>query len=319
MVRLVDDLLDVSRVSRGKIELRTARVELGLIVNSAVEAARSLVDCMGHDLTVALPLEPIFLIGDSARLAQVIGNLLSNACKFTGKGGRLSLEIEKEDSVAVIRMRDSGIGISREQLPKLFELFMQVDSSLERPESGLGIGLTLVKHLVEMHSGTVEAFSAGLGLGSDFVVRLPLAPGLVESVAGLPATELAPTGNRILVVDDNVDAAESLAMVLGLTGHVTAMAYDGEAAIQVATAFAPEVIILDIGLPKLNGYEVARRIRQTPWGRRVVLIALTGWGQDRDRQIAADAGFDGYTVKPVDADALLQLVAQCLRNRPRVA
>jgi len=310
MVRLVDDLLDVSRISRGKIELRKDRVELASAVNHAVEAARTLVQCMEHDLTVTLPPLPIYLNADPTRLAQVLGNLLSNACKFTDKGGRISLTVEREGKQAVIQVRDNGIGIAADQLPRIFDMFMQVDTSLERSVSGLGIGLTLAKNLVEMHDGTLEVHSAGAGQGSEFVVRLPI---MVETPKPPPEPTVTEptttTARRILVVDDNRVSADSLARLLHLTGNETHAAYDGLEAVEAATTFRPDVVLLDIGLPKLNGYDVARKIREQPWGKNIVMVALTGWGQVEDRQKSREAGFNGHMVKPIDHAELMKLLA----------
>ena len=310
MVRLVDDLLDVSRISRGKIELRKDRVELASAVNHAVEAARTLVQCMEHDLTVTLPPLPIYLNADPTRLAQVLGNLLSNACKFTDKGGRISLTVEREGKQAVIQVRDNGIGIAADQLPRIFDMFMQVDTSLERSVSGLGIGLTLAKNLVEMHDGTLEVHSAGAGQGSEFVVRLPI---MVETPNPRPEPTVSePTttsARRILVVDDNRVSADSLARLLKLTGNETHTAYNGLEAVQAAATLRPDVVLLDIGLPKLNGYEVARRIREQPWGKTMVMVALTGWGQEEDRRKSSESGFNGHMVKPIDHAELMKLLA----------
>ena len=320
MVRLVDDLLDVSRISRGKIELRRERIELASSVHHAVEAARSLYHSMGHDLTVTLPPKPIYLNADPTRLAQVVGNLLNNACKFTDKGGRISLTVERAGGRAVIRVRDTGIGIAADQLPHIFDMFTQVDTSLERSVSGLGIGLTLVKNLVEMHDGTVEVSSAGLGRGSEFVVRLPVSAVTPEPPPEPPPGEPEPTtGRRILVVDDNRDSAESLADLLKLTGNETHTAHDGLEAVEAAATFRPGVVLLDIGLPKMNGYEAARKIRAQPWGKGMVLVALTGWGQDEDRRKSKEAGFDGHLVKPVDLAALTKLLAELLPTDDRPA
>ncbi|MDQ3564040.1 MAG: ATP-binding protein [Pseudomonadota bacterium] len=319
MVRLVDDLLDVSRISRGKIELCKEQVELASVVNQAVEAARSLVECMEHELTVALAPQPVHLNADPTRLAQVVGNLLNNACKFTNKGGRIWLTVEREGEQAVIRVRDNGIGIAADQLARIFDMFTQVDTSLERSVGGLGIGLTVVKNLAEMHAGMVEVHSAGLGQGSEFVVRLPI---LVETAKPPPeptVSEATPTTTRrILVVDDNRDSAESLAMLLKLMGNETHTAYDGFEAVEAAAAFRPDVILLDIGLPKLNGYEACRRIREQPWGKDMVLVALTGWGQEEDRRKSREAGFDGHIVKPVDPTALTKLLAETGASAPPV-
>ena len=312
MVRLVDDLLDVSRISRGKINLRKARVALASVVNEAVEVARAHCESLELNLAVSLPPEPIYLEGDSTRLAQIVGNLLSNACKFTDRGGSIRLSVEREAGQAVIRVRDTGIGIGAEQLPRIFELFVQADTSLERPMGGLGIGLTLVKNLVELHGGGIEVKSAGVGHGSEFVVRLPALTGTARPPAPEPAgPEPAPTtGLRILVVDDNRDMATSLAMVLELTGNETHIANDGLEAVDKAADVRPDVILLDIGLPKLNGYEVARKIRTQPWGKAVVMVAITGWGQEEDRQKAADAGFDAHLVKPMEHHSLTRLLAE---------
>jgi CheY-like chemotaxis protein len=252
-----------------------------------------------------LPLD-----ADPARLTQVVANLLNNACKFTDRGGRVSLHVEEENGLVAIRVRDSGIGIAAEHLPRLFDMFTQVDTSLERSRDGLGIGLTLVKTLVEMHGGTVAVRSEGVGHGSEFTVRLPIAtlPAVATSrpVAREPVSSIP---RRILIVDDNEDGAESLAMLLELAGHETHQAHDGVSAIEAADRIRPDVVLLDIGLPGLNGYEVCRRIRSEPWGKDLVLVALTGWGQDEDRQQSRNAGFDEHMVKPVDHDVLQSFLA----------
>jgi PAS domain S-box-containing protein len=308
LMGLVDDLLDVNRISRGKIELRRERIELAAVVTDAVEIARPLSERMQHELTVTVPAEPICVNADPLRLAQVVGNLLNNACKFTEKRGRVRLSVEREGEQAVIRVRDNGMGIAADQLPRIFDLFMQVDVSIERSVSGLGIGLSLVKSLVEMHGGTVEARSAGVGHGSEFVVRLPIT---AEAPTPQPVDDRTTThAHRILVVDDSRDAAESLAMLLELTGNETHTAHDGLEAVETAARVRPDLVLLDIGLPKINGYEAARRIREQPWGKSLVLVALTGWGQDEDRQKAREAGFDGHMVKPVDTAALTKLLAE---------
>jgi PAS domain S-box-containing protein len=305
MARLVDDLLDMSRITRGRIELRKERVELAPIVHQAVEAARAQYKSMNHELTVSLPPQPLQLDADPARLTQVVGNLLNNACKFTDRGGTVSLDVEEDNGLAIIRVRDSGIGIAAEHLPRLFEMFTQVDTSLERSRDGLGIGLTLVKTLVEMHGGTVDVRSDGLGHGSEFTVRLPILSGpSVAASSPIDTPAISAASRRILIVDDSVDGAESMSMLLELAGHETHQAHDGMAAIEAAGRLRPDVVLLDIGLPRLNGYEVCRRIRNEPWGKDVVLVALTGWGQEEDRQQSRDAGFDAHMVKPVDHEAL---------------
>lgn len=318
MARLVDDLLDVSRISRGKIELRKGPMELAFVVNQAVDVARPLAEGKGIDLSVSLPAQPLYLDADPIRLAQVVGNLLNNACKFTDKGGRIGLTVElasqgdQSPEEVLIRVRDSGIGIAPNQLGRIFDMFVQLDTSLERSVSGLGIGLTLAKNLVELHGGTMEVHSAGAGQGSEFVVRLPV---LAEAPKPAPpepaAMELKATPpRRILVVDDNEDSAESLTILLSLAGHKTHTAYDGLEALGAAETFRPDMILLDIGLPKLNGYEVARKIRKQPWGQVMVLVALTGWGQEEDRRRSRDAGFNHHLTKPVDPLELTNLLAR---------
>jgi PAS domain S-box-containing protein len=317
MVRLVDDLLDVSRISRGRIELRRGPIELASAVNHAVEASRLLAESKGIELSVSMPPQPVYLNADPIRMAQVVGNLLNNACKFTADGGRIWLTVElaragdHSPEGVLIRVRDTGIGIPAEQLNRIFDMFMQGDTSLERSTSGLGIGLTLAKNLVELHEGTLQAYSAGTGQGSEFVVRLPVlaeAPKPVLPDPVLTESKTAPT-RRILVVEDNEDSAESLALLLRLAGHTTHNAYDGLEAMEAAATFRPDVILLDIGLPKLNGYEVARKIREQPWGQAVVLVALTGWGQEEDRRRSREAGFNHHLTKPVDPLALTRLLA----------
>ena len=309
MTRLVDDLLDMSRITRGSIELRKRHVELAPIVQQAIEAVRAQYACLDHELTVSLPPRPVHLNADPARLTQVIGNLLNNACKFMDRGGHVWLTADQQDGEAVIRVRDTGIGIAAEQLPRVFDMFTQVDSSLERSRDGLGLGLTLVKTLVELHGGRVEAHSDGLGRGSEFLVRIPVAGVSHEETASLPLVTATPAvSRRVLVVDDSHDGAESLAMLLRFEGHQTWKAHDGLEAIEVAERIRPDVVLLDIGLPRMNGYEACRRIRQAPWGKTLVVVALTGWGQEDDRVRSREAGFDAHMVKPVDHDELLEFL-----------
>ncbi len=314
MVRLVDDLLDLSRITRGKIELRKERAELAGVIAGAVETSRPLIEASGHQFTAVLPSTPVPLVADVARLAQVFSNLLNNAAKYTERGGHIRLTAERRGAEVVVTVRDSGVGIPADMLPRVFEMFTQVDRTLERAQGGLGIGLTLVRRLVEMHGGSVEAHSEGHGKGSEFVVRLPVGeeppglegprgPGHGERPAGLPK-------RRILVVDDNKDSAASLAMMLSLMGHETRTAFDGLASVEAAAAFRPDLILLDIGLPKLNGYDACRRIREQPGGRGIVIVACTGWGQDEDRRRSSDAGFNYHLVKPVDPAALQDLLGR---------
>jgi PAS domain S-box-containing protein len=311
MVRLIDDLMDVSRVTRNKLTLHRELLELTAALQNAVESARPLVEAMGHELSVSLPPEPIHVEADAVRLAQVFFNLLDNAAKYTDRGGRIWVTAERQDREAVVSVRDTGIGIRAEMLPKVFEPFTQIDHSLERAHSGLGIGLTLVRRLVEMHGGTVAAHSDGPGLGSEFVVRLPVAARPAERTAAEEphGRREGATGRRVLVVDDNCDSALSLALLLQLTGNEVHTAHDGEAAVAAASELRPDVILLDIGMPKLNGYDAARRIREQAWAADVILVAITGWGQEEDRRRSSEAGFDHHLVKPIDLDALHALLA----------
>jgi PAS domain S-box-containing protein len=314
LTHLVDDLLEVSRITQGKFDLRRQRIELGSALHAAVESARPLVQAASHELVVTLPKGPVLLDADPTRLTQIILNLLNNAVKYTPAGGTIRLAAERRGRHAVISVRDSGIGIPKEHLSSVFEMFSQLTPALQRSQGGLGIGLSLVRGLVELHGGTVKADSAGPGLGSEFVVRLPACDTQelphAEAVPGLSARH---AGWRILVVDDNADAAESLAMLLTMQGHDLRMAGDGMAALALAESFAPRLVLLDIGLPRLNGYEVAARIRQAPWGRGMLLVAITGWGQAEDKKAAMAAGFDRHLTKPVDLahlDAILASVAK---------
>jgi two-component system, chemotaxis family, CheB/CheR fusion protein len=311
MVRLVDDLLDVSRITRSKLQLRTERVQLASVIHQSVEACRPLAERAKHELNVSVPAEPMYLHADPVRLAQVFGNLLNNACKYTEPGGRIWLSAERQGSDVVVKVKDTGSGIPSDKLSCIFEMFTQIDRSLERSQGGLGIGLTLVKRLVEMHGGSVEAHSEGEGLGSEFLVRLPLFLGdpKIESPKRIVEPVLT-TGHRILIVDDNRDAAGSLATLLTITGNETQSAHDGLEAVEMAAKFRPAVVLLDIGLPKLNGHDVCRRIREQPWGDKMVLVALTGWGQDEDRRQSKDAGFDYHMVKPLEFAALMSLLAE---------
>ena len=315
--RLVDDLLDVSRITRRAITLRLQAADLGPIVNSAVEAARPLIDAAGHVLTVRLPRDPAPLFVDPTRFEQVLVNLLNNAAKYTEPGGRISLTATQDGEQMTVVVADSGVGIPPELLPHVFDLFVQGKRSLARSQGGLGIGLTLVKNLVEMHGGTVQARSAGAGRGAEVTVRVPLVaperhsrPSTPHDVgsAGAPREEPA-RARRILLVEDNIDAAESLVDLLEFWGHEVRAVDNGEEALRVAHEMSPDVAILDVGLPGMDGYEVARRLRQSaPWGERLLVIGATGYGQARDRQLGADAGFDHYLVKPLDPDRLGHLL-----------
>jgi signal transduction histidine kinase/DNA-binding response OmpR family regulator len=311
MTRLIDDLLDVSRITRGKIRLQKRTVELAEVVGRAVDSSRPLIESRDHHLDVTLPHAPVHLVADPTRLEQVFANLLNNAAKYTEPGGLIRLSAECRGREAVVRVRDTGIGIPPQLLPRVFELFMQAHQNLDRAQGGLGIGLTLVRTLVEMHGGRVEAHSAGPGNGSEFAVHLPLPEEVPEPVAeanpaGPPA--LAPL--RVLVVDDNRDAAESLAMLLRLDGHEVRLAHDGPAALDAAGDFRPEVVLLDIGLPGMSGHDVARRLHGGHGGAPPLLVAMTGYGQEEDRRRSREAGFDHHLVKPVDPQVLRQLLAR---------
>jgi signal transduction histidine kinase len=312
LVRLVDDLLDVSRITQGKLDLRKERIDLRTVVDAAVETCRPVIEQAGHELAVVMPDAPVFVDGDAARLSQVMSNLLNNATKYTHRGGSIRLVVSRQRGMAQVSVKDNGIGIPPAMLDKVFGMFTQVDGPLEKTTGGLGIGLSLVKGLLEMHNGTIEAKSAGKAMGSEFVFLLPLAMDAgaePDSYNGL-AIDVAPSAlRRILVVDDNVDAADSLGELLEMLGNEVRTAHDGEAGVAVAEQFRPDVMLMDIGMPKLNGYEAARRIRQHAWGQGILLVALTGWGQEDERKKSADAGFDHHLVKPVRLDDLTQLIS----------
>ena len=312
---LIDDLLEVSRISTGRVQLRQDRIVLSGIVERALETAHPLIVQRRHELTLSVPQQPIWLQADAARLEQVVVNLLTNAAKYTDEGGHLWLTVEQEGDTAVLRVRDTGIGIAPELLPRIFELFTQAERSLDRSQGGLGIGLCLVQRLVDLHGGTVEAHSV-LGQGSEFVVRLPV---MLTSMLSLPSPSIEtarPPGNcrGVLVVDDNVDAAQSLAMLLKALGHEVRMAYDGPSAVEAALDFRPDMVLLDIGLPGLDGFEVARRIRRQPAFKNIVLVAMTGYGQETDRQRSLEAGFDHHLVKPADFDKVQKILASVPEN-----
>ena len=314
MVRLIDDLLDISRIGQNKIELKRARVPLAAVINSAVETARPVIEAEGHELNISLPSEPLFLDADLTRLAQVFSNLLSNSAKYTRPGGKIWLTVERKGEDAIVAVRDNGIGIPTDALQRVFEMFCQIDRSIERATGGLGIGLALVKGLVEMHGGTVVADSEGLGRGSTFTVRLPTLATIPEAASASLALDVPPivgNGRRILVADDNRDSAVTLAKLLQLLRNDVRTVHDGVAAVEQAEEFRPEVILMDVGMPGLNGYDATRRIREQPWGRTAIIIALTGWGQEGDRIQSREAGCDGHLVKPVSLAELETILAKC--------
>jgi len=309
LVRMVDDLLDVSRITHGRIELRRETTELGPLLSTAIETTLPHIQAMRHTLSVDLPAMALRVDGDPQRLTQVFGNLLNNASKYTLPGGSIALSVCADGDEALIRVSDSGVGIPPDRVDDIFDLFVQVDTSLERAQGGLGIGLTLVRRLVQMHGGSVRACSDGLGRGSRFEIRLPLAAAAASSgadaatadtTANPSAADAPAAGRRILIVDDNRDAANMLAQLLLMSGHEVRAVYDPELALQALVEFAPDLAFLDVGMPKLNGLELAAMIRADPHGAQVVLVALTGWGQEDDRRRSRAAGFDHHLVKPAD-------------------
>ena len=309
MVRLIDDLLDVSRISQDKLELKQERVNLTQLLRHAVETNRPQCERHGLELTLTLPARPLYVKGDMGRLAQAVNNLLNNSCKYTERSGRIRLTLEREGGEAVIRVQDTGVGIAADQLPRIFEMFVQVDGSIDRSQGGLGIGLTLSKRLVEMHGGRLTASSPGLGLGAEFAIHLPIVEPAPQAQGNGGDPAAAPVVPRcILVVDDNQDAADSLALLLKISGHKVHTAKDGVEAVERAGTIDPDVILLDIGLPKMNGYEAAREIRKQPREKRLLLVALTGWGQEKDKQLSKEAGFDAHVIKPVSLAALTKVL-----------
>jgi len=309
MVRLVDDLLDVSRITTGKLTVRKSVFDLREAVRDAVETVRPFIDSRTHELETRLPEEPLAVDGDRARLAQVIGNLLHNAAKYTEPGGRISIAAAVEDGDVVVRVRDSGIGLDERSIASIFDMFVQVDRSLTRSHAGLGVGLTLARRLIGLHDGTITAYSEGLGSGSEFILRLPLADGVAR--AETPASTRAPRRDRpkrILLADDNVDFARSLAAVLERRGHEVRIAHDGAEALREVESFRPDFAFLDIGMPKVHGYELARRLRERAETADCVLVAVTGWGQEDDRRRAREAGFVRHLVKPVDPAEIESIV-----------
>ena len=318
MVALIDDLIDISRISTGRIDLHLEPVTLAEVVGSALEISRPLIEARGHAFSLELPGSPIHINADRTRAAQILSNLLNNAAKYSGQAGRISLSAALEGDSVVVTVRDSGIGIAPEMLSRVFEMFVQVDNRLERAEGGLGVGLTLARRLAELHGGTLKARSAGLGQGSEFMLRLKTIQGPRDGArpAAPAACALQPGRRRVLVVDDNVDHADSMATLLRLEGNEVHTAYDGLQAIDAVAAVRPEVVLLDIGMPGLNGYETARRIRARG-GAGIKLIAISGWGQARDRQLSEKAGFDHHLVKPVEPAELRRLMADETKPHPR--
>jgi signal transduction histidine kinase/CheY-like chemotaxis protein len=320
MTLLLEDLLDVSRVTRNKIELRREKIELQRVVEDAVETTRPLIDAQRHQLVLELPAQPIVVYGDLTRLTQVVGNLLNNAAKYTDVAGKIELVVRREGDEASIVVRDNGIGIEPQQAACIFDMFAQLTPALERSRGGLGIGLSLARGLVELHGGRIEAHSDGTGRGSEFTVHLPIVHQAADSAPlcqAQPSFDVgARAGRRVLVVDDNADAAQTLATMLILSGLDTRLAFGGKEGMRIAEEWRPDAAVIDIGMPQFNGYELCRRIREQPWGDRMLLIACTGWGQNEDRQRARVAGFDVHLVKPIQPDEVLRIVSAGIVGEP---
>jgi signal transduction histidine kinase/CheY-like chemotaxis protein len=309
MALLLDDLLDIARITQGKLRLKKERVALSNVMDAAIEAARPRLDGKNHHLSVSLPAEAISLDADPLRLAQILSNLLINAAKYSNAGSHIEVQATRQADTLSVSVTDNGIGLAQESIGGIFEMFSQVEEVEGRSEGGLGIGLALVRGLAELHGGTVEARSAGLGQGSEFTLRLPVYAHQFSSPQMADLAPLSPERRRVLIADDNRDAAESLSLLLELSGHEVRVAHLGQTALSLAQTFRPDVALLDIGMPDLSGYEVARALRQEPWATDLQLIALTGWGQDDDRRSAMEAGFDHHMTKPVDPDQLGRLIA----------
>jgi len=307
--RLVNDLLDVSRITRGLIELERTRVDLRSTIDRALESVQSLMDERHHEVAVTVPGRPVPVDGDLVRLEQILVNLLANAAKFTDAGGRIAIELRMQGALAELHVRDNGIGLEQDTIAHVFDLFSQARRGLDRSQGGLGIGLTVVRSLVELHGGTIEAYSAGPGQGADFIVRLPLAAGGAAHAQDLSERGAPQRVRRVLVVDDNIDAARTLAHLLEDGGHEVEVAYEGTSALAIARVRSPEIVLLDIGLPGLSGYDVVRQLREDPRTRGATIVAVTGYGQEADRLRALEAGFDQHLVKPVALSALDALFA----------
>ncbi|MGH8328788.1 MAG: ATP-binding protein, partial [Steroidobacteraceae bacterium] len=317
MTHLVDDLLDVSRITSGRIRLHPEPVELKELLKTVIETYRHAAESARLQIALAASAESVYVSGDRIRLTQIISNIFHNAVKYTPPGGRIEIALRTEDQHAVVSVRDNGMGIPPEMLEHIFEPFAQLDRSYERPDAGLGIGLTLAKRLLDLHAGRIEARSAGRGQGTEFVIHLP-------AIAAVPAKQATPrradpqlfVSCRVLIADDNHDAAVSLSMLLQSMGHDTRVVHDGIEALEEAELFRPDVVLLDIGMPRLDGYDTARRMASQPWAATMQIVAVTGWGQETDRQRAKDAGFHRHLVKPVDLDALREVMSEGCEQRP---
>src|SRR5690606_19454389 len=309
MVRLVDDLLDVSRITTGKLAISSGRIDVQSVMRDAIESSGSFIDSCGHQLFVEMPPEPLYVNADPVRLAQVFSNLLNNAAKYTDHGGRISFKAQLVDGKIVVSITDNGIGLAPDAASKIFDMFTQVDQSLERAHAGLGVGLALSKHLVELHGGNLSVSSDGPGFGCTFSVNLEIAQQSSNKID--PATATAHTENvrhRILLVDDNVDFVTTMATLLSTMGHDVLVAHEGKEALKIAGKFAPEFAFLDIGMPGMNGYDLARKLRQLPEITHCVLVAVTGWGQEKDRELSRAAGFNHHLVKPVELAQVLEVI-----------
>ncbi len=321
MTHLVDDLLDISRITRGKLELRREPVKLRDVIQGAVETSLPHIQDGKHELTLDVPCGELILNGDLTRLSQILANLLNNASKYTDPGGKIALRTEANGGEVEIRVKDNGVGIPAEMIPHVFEMFAQIDRHLDRSKGGLGIGLRLVKSLVELHGGSIQAASGGAGQGSEFIIRLPLASEIrpqEDESQYKPAVQPESKSSqnlRVLIVDDNQDNADSLRRLLSMTGHDVRAVYDGAEGVRIVEEFCPDVVLLDIGMPTIDGHEVCRRIRSTPWGRNITVVAQTGWGQERDRQRTGEVGFDYHLVKPIDPTALSELLTKIGNGR----
>ena len=311
LVKLIDELMDVSRIATGKVMLKKARVDIRSVLEASLESGQTVFDASHHDIRLDLPARPVWVTGDAARLAQVVGNLLNNACKYTPEGGRISLVLTQEDGEAVVRAIDNGVGIAPELLEQVFEMFTQADRTMERARGGLGIGLSLVRRLVELHGGTVKAESAGIGMGSTFVVRLPVAVDDGADDAKARSKVATPTPHlKVLVVDDNKDVADGLAALLEFDGHEIRIAYDGPSALREAAAFGPDVVFCDIGMPVMSGHELAARLRADPRHKSTLLVAVTGWGNEDDKRRSVEAGFDMHFTKPISFEQVESVLAR---------
>jgi len=320
LVRLTDDLLDVSRITQDKVELKREHIDVRMVIQSAVEAMRPLVTDRGHSLRLDLPAEPLYVDADFTRVAQAFSNLLSNAAKYTNRGGSINVAASEHEGTAVVRVHDTGIGVPREMLSRIFDMFTQLQEDRDRSTTGLGVGLSLARRLVELHGGVIEAHSEGRGQGSEFVIRLPLAQVAADEAPfdAQPSRALPAGACRVLIAEDNIDAAEMMRIMLCFGGHDVKVATDGVQAVAIAEVVKPDIAFIDIGMPRMDGYEAARRIRRV-LGDRVMLVALTGWGQEEDKTRAREAGFDQHLTKPAEPEMLERIITDCAARRTGIS